>query len=54
MDKGLTLTSNFESGNLHKAVQIEAVNNFQSERLVNIVTKEETYYSFELWLTPDS
>ena len=54
MDKGITLTSNFCSGNLHKAIHVEAVNNFQSERLVNIFTKEESYYSFELWMMPDS
>ena len=31
MDKGITITSNFDSGNLHKAFQVEPVENFKPD-----------------------
>lgn len=54
MESGLFLTSNFEAGNLLKAVEVEAKNNFASEKVTNHVSIDDKYYAFELWMAPDS
>ena len=35
-------------------MQVEPQNDFPAENPSNLVTKDETYHAFELWLTPDA
>lgn len=54
-EKGMNITSDFDSGNLLKCTLAYAKEDIPCEKVHNVVyNKDEIYYSYNMWASPDA